>query len=96
MAEVVEQVVVGKAVYFPKIGQENTEEVLHIAKERADELGIKTILVATTRGDTGARAVEVFKGMKVVVVTHATDMSSVLRLKREVLTKNLQPSSGSS
>ena len=70
MAEVTEQVVEGKVVYFPKIGHENMEETLRIAKERADELGIKTILVATTRGDTGARAVEVFKGMKVVVVTH--------------------------
>ena len=67
MAEVAERVMVGKVVYFPKIGRENTEEVLRIAKERADELGIKTILVATTRGDTGARAVEVFNGMKVMV-----------------------------
>ncbi len=61
----------GKTVYFPKPGKDNTEEVFGIAKSRAEELGIKTILVATTRGDTGVRAVEVFKGMKVVVVTHA-------------------------
>ena len=72
MAEVAEQVIEGKVVYFPKIGRENMEETLRIAKERADELGIKTILVATTRGETGARSVEVFKGMKVVIVTHAT------------------------
>jgi len=35
-----------KAVYFERPGQENTEEALNIAKQRADELGIKTVLVA--------------------------------------------------
>ena len=62
----------GKIVYFEKPGRENTEATLGIAKKRADELGIKTILVASTVGDTAVRAVDVFKGMKVVAVTHAT------------------------
>lgn len=61
----------GKIVYFENTGHENTEEVLRIAKERADELGIKTILVASTRGDAAARAVEVFEGVKVVAVSHS-------------------------
>ncbi|MFC1864934.1 pyruvate kinase alpha/beta domain-containing protein [Chloroflexota bacterium] len=61
-----------KTVYFANIGRENTEEVLRVAKLRADELGIKTILVASTGGDTAARAVEVFGGMRVVVVSHYT------------------------
>ncbi len=64
----------GKIVYFDKPGVENTEEVLRIAKQRAEELGIKTIVVATTVGDTAARAVEVFQGMKVIAVTHVTGM----------------------
>ncbi|MFC1873839.1 pyruvate kinase alpha/beta domain-containing protein [Chloroflexota bacterium] len=64
----------GKIVYFDKPGRDNTEEVLRIAKSRADELGIQTIVVATTMGDTAARAVEVFPGRKVVVVTHFTGM----------------------
>ncbi len=63
----------GKIVYFDKPGRDNTEEVLRIAGARADELGIQTIVVATTVGDTAARAVEVFKGRK-VVVTHYTGM----------------------
>jgi len=62
----------GKIVYFEKVGKENTETTLGIAKKRAEELGIKTVLVASTVGDTAARAVDVFKGMKVVAVTHAT------------------------
>ena len=63
-----------KTVYFEKQGRENTDEVLSIAKERAEELGIKTIVIATTGGDTPAKAVDVFKGMKVVVVSHVTGM----------------------
>lgn len=64
----------GKIVYFEKPGPENTEEVLRIAKARAEELGIKTVVVATTVGGTAVRATEVLEGMKVVVVTHYTGM----------------------
>src|SRR3990172_1968551 len=60
-----------KITYFDKIGPDNTEATLSIAKARADELGIKTILVSSTRGDTAARAVDVFKGCKVIAVGHA-------------------------
>ncbi len=65
----------GKIVYFAKLGPENTEEVLRIAKLRAEELGIKNILVASTYGDTAARAVEVFEGAKVIAVSHTTSFS---------------------
>ena len=64
----------GKIVYFAEPGLENTEEVLRIAKLRAEELGIKSILVATTIGSTAVRATEVFEGMRVVVITHVTGM----------------------
>lgn len=59
-------------VYFDAPGPENTEETLRLAKARAEELGIKAIVIATTTGDTGARAAKEFKGSKVVVVTHTT------------------------
>ncbi|MBI2851379.1 MAG: hypothetical protein HYX80_10165 [Chloroflexi bacterium] len=61
----------GKITYFDKVGPDNTEVTLKIAKQRADELGIKTILIASTRGDVAARAVDVFNGCKVVAVGHA-------------------------
>jgi len=64
----------GKIVYFDNPGPENTDEVLRIARARAEELGIKTIVVATTVGDTAVRATEVLEGMKVVAVTHYTGM----------------------
>ena len=63
-----------KTVYFEKPGRQNTEEVLHVAKQRARELGIKTILVASTAGDTGVKATEAFKGLRVIVVSHVTGM----------------------
>ena len=60
-----------KTVYFANTGTENTDEVLRIAKQRAEELGIKTILVASTIGNTAVKAVDVFKGMKVIAISHA-------------------------
>jgi len=61
-----------QSVYFPGPGSANTERTFEVAKKRAEELGIKTIVVASTSGETGLRAVETFAGHKVVVVTHAT------------------------
>jgi hypothetical protein len=65
-----------KTVYFEKPGSENTEAVLHIARQRANELGIKNILVASTSGGTAVRAMDVFKGLRVIVVTHVTGFSA--------------------
>jgi len=59
-----------KIVYFQAPGSQNTESVLRLAKEYAQTEGIKNIVVASTTGETGARASEVFKGFNVVVVTH--------------------------
>ena len=61
-----------QSVYFEKPGKANTTRTLEIAKQRADELGVSTILVATTRGDTGAQAARLFQGYDVIVVTHST------------------------
>ncbi|MFC1533269.1 pyruvate kinase alpha/beta domain-containing protein [Thermodesulfobacteriota bacterium] len=61
-----------KIVYFENPGEENTDEVLRIVRQRAEELGIRTVVVASTSGATAVRAVEVLDGIKVVVVTHFT------------------------
>lgn len=57
--------------YFEAKGEANTDKTLEVAKKRADELGIKDIVVASTRGEMGVKAVEVFKGYNIVVVTHS-------------------------
>jgi hypothetical protein len=59
-------------VYFNKPGENNTVAVLTLARKRAEELGIRDIVVASTTGETGARASEVFKGFNLIVVTHHT------------------------
>ncbi|MEM4169132.1 MAG: pyruvate kinase alpha/beta domain-containing protein [Thermoproteota archaeon] len=59
-------------VYFGTPGRSNTEAVLASAKKRAEELGIKNIVVASTTGETGVKASQVFKGFNLVVVTHHT------------------------
>lgn len=61
-----------KIVYFDSPGKENTDEALRIARQRAKELGMKTVVVASTSGYTAVKAMDVFKGMRVVVVTHST------------------------
>jgi hypothetical protein len=64
-----------QSVYFDKQGRGNTERTLQIAKARAEELGIRTILVATTSGATGIRAAEEFRDFNVVAVTHSMGLS---------------------
>jgi hypothetical protein len=60
-----------KIVYFEKPGgDENTDKTLALAKARGEELDIKTIVLASTAGGTAVKAVGVFKGFKVIIVTH--------------------------
>jgi hypothetical protein len=60
-----------KTVYFSSTGSGNTDEVLRIARQRAEELGIKTVLVASTTGNTAAKAVDLFTGMKIIAISHS-------------------------
>ncbi|MFA4859315.1 pyruvate kinase alpha/beta domain-containing protein [Methanoregula sp.] len=61
-----------KCYYFDKPGAENSADAARFAVERARELGIKTLVVASTTGTTA----EVFhaamkgSGLRLVVVTH--------------------------
>ena len=61
-----------KTVYFENSGEMNTEEVLQTARQRAEELGVKTILVASTRGGTAVKALEALKGFRVIAVSGCT------------------------
>jgi len=58
--------------YFGKPGKDNTDQVFQIARARAEQLGITSVVVATTRGETGRRAAEFFAGFNLVLVTHST------------------------
>jgi hypothetical protein len=60
-----------QTVYFEKPGPENTEATLQVVREWADRLDLSDIVIATTSGDTGVRALECFKKHRVLAVSHA-------------------------
>jgi len=59
-------------VYFKESGKVNTRRTLEIAAQRARELDVDQILVATTAGETGLQALDFFPGKTLVIVTHST------------------------
>ncbi len=61
-------------VYFDNAGEDNTEGTLQIAKDEALKRGIRFLVVASTRGNTGLRAAQILQntGIKLVIVAHST------------------------
>ena len=61
-------------VYFDNTEEDNTEGTLQIAKDEALKRGIRFLVVASTRGNTGLRAAQILQntGIKLVVVAHST------------------------
>ena len=61
-----------ETIYYEDGGTEHTETTLKASLEAAKELGIKTILVASTSGETGVKAAEMYKdsGVQLIVVGH--------------------------
>jgi hypothetical protein len=78
-----------KIIYYPKVGEENTSKTLLEAKERADELGIKNIIVSSTRGGTALATLDVFKGYNVIVVTHVAGFKEPgkIEMSNEIVAK---------
>jgi hypothetical protein len=60
-----------KTTYFKEAGKQNTDALLKLAKKYAKKEGIRDIVVASTTGETGAKASKILKGCNVVVVTHS-------------------------
>ena len=50
--------------YFENAGPENTEETIKLARERALELRIRDIVVASTHGKTALKTAEIFDASK--------------------------------
>ena len=61
--------------YFETLGPENTDITFRLARERAHELGIRKIVIASTTGATAKKAMEYFKndGVQLVVIPHQWD-----------------------
>ncbi|MEN6610843.1 MAG: pyruvate kinase alpha/beta domain-containing protein [Methanoregulaceae archaeon] len=63
--------------YFDSPGPANTEDAARIAVERAGELGIKIVVVASSSGETAKKFFSAMKGtgLSLVVVTHVMGFS---------------------
>ncbi|MFA9496890.1 MAG: pyruvate kinase alpha/beta domain-containing protein [Candidatus Bathyarchaeota archaeon] len=74
-----------ETTYFhkEKRGTLETDETLKLAKKRADQLGISSIVVASIRGETALKASEVFDGYNLVIVTGVTE-NNVQNFPKEV------------
>jgi hypothetical protein len=57
-------------MYFAKPGKDNTEQTLKQAFERGKELGLNEVVVASSKGDTAYKALEIFDGFQITVVTY--------------------------
>jgi len=66
-----------KIYYFEKPGADNTQDTVQFAIERAKELRIKTIVVASTSGKTAQVFFDAMagSGINLVVVTHVVGFS---------------------
>jgi hypothetical protein len=54
--------------YFDERGRANTDRTLELARQRAQEAGIGTLVLASTRGYTAGRALEICPGLELVAV----------------------------
>lgn len=59
-------------IYFEKTGLNNTLRTLEIAAARAQALALQNVLVASTSGVTGLKALEFFSDRNLVIVSHST------------------------
>ena len=57
-------------MFFDKPGKNNTEQTLKLAFERGKELGLNEVVLASTKGDTAYKALEIFSGFSITVVTY--------------------------
>ena len=57
-------------MYCDKPGKDNTDQTLALAAERAAQLQIREAVVASTTGETAYKAIEVFKSIRLTVVTY--------------------------
>jgi len=60
------------AIYYERPSEADTDTTLLRARERAESLGIREVVVASTTGHTGASACQIFKEYKLVIVRHHT------------------------
>ncbi|MGZ7094848.1 MAG: pyruvate kinase alpha/beta domain-containing protein [Methanobacterium sp.] len=74
--------------YFENKGAENTDKVIELVKQRKEELGIKTILVASVSGKTALKLREAMNDVNIVSITHHAGFKEKGQL--EITPENIQ------
>ena len=57
--------------YFDAHGEVNTDKTIELARERADELGVGKVVVASETGLSALKVLDAFEGSEVIVVSSA-------------------------
>ncbi len=68
--------------YFEERGRENTDRALELACQRARDEGIQSIVLASTRGYTAGRALEICAGLDLVAVGIGRERFPVDQIER--------------
>lgn len=63
-------------IYFRTPGRDNTAAALEIARRRADELPVRSVIVASSTGATGVQAARLFQGYNLIVVSTSTGFTA--------------------
>jgi hypothetical protein len=66
-----------KVEYFTDSGSQNTAKVIEAVKNRIMSGGVRTIVVASTSGETGAKFAKKLKGVATVVAVSHGEMKSM-------------------
>jgi hypothetical protein len=56
--------------YFESPGEQNTDKLVEVVKQRKEELGIKNIVVASVSGKTALKLKEAMADVNIVSITH--------------------------
>ena len=70
-----------KVLYFAQYGSQNTEKTIEAVKDRIENDGIKTIVVASTTGETGVKFSEVFRDRARLIIVSHREMNSLYKQK---------------
>ena len=75
-------------MYFDKSGKDNTQQTLELAAQRAKELEIKEVVVASVSGFTAYEAIEIFDGPRITVVTYHSGFKEPFKSEMPEKVKN--------
>jgi len=81
-----------KIVYFEQPGQDNTAAVFDIVSRAMSELGIRKVVLASTRGNTARHAMDRYKGqdVRLIVVPHQYGFGPGQRFPQELVERAQQ------